>query len=122
MSTDESQPPSAASVPNPFGFDLPDISGISPEDMLSAYPAPQRALPRVRVGQYTLVAIIGQGGMGIVYKAEQATPHRFVALKLLRPERARGESARRFSREIEILGRLRHPNITQIYDTGTVDG
>lgn len=122
MSTDEPQIPPDSAYPSPCGFGLPDISGTSPEDMLSAHPTPQRAIPGAGGSLPTLVEILGQGGMGIVYKAQQDAPHRFVALKLLRPERSQKESIRRFAREIEILGRLRHPNITQIYDTGTVQG
>ena len=55
--------------------------------------------------------------MGVVYLAEQPTPKRLLALKVLR-EGVMGESLARFRREIEVLGRLSHPGIAQIFDAG----
>jgi len=74
-----------------------------------------------RIGQYTLGACIGMGGMGTVYVAEQDRPKRSVALKLLRTSYATPSLRRRFEREAEILGRLRHPGIAEIYEAGTHD-
>ena len=72
-----------------------------------------------RIGQYTIVARIGMGGMGTVFMAEQDRPRRPVALKLLRTSYATPSLRRRFEREAEILGRLRHPGIAEIYEAGT---
>ena len=72
-----------------------------------------------RIGQYTLGPRIGMGGMGTVYVAEQDRPKRKVALKLLRTSYATPNLRRRFEREAEILGRLRHPGIAEIYEAGT---
>lgn len=72
-----------------------------------------------RIGQYTLDVRIGVGGMGTVYVAEQDRPKRKVALKLLRASYATASLRRRFEREVEILGRLRHPGIAEIYEAGT---
>jgi WD40 repeat protein/tRNA A-37 threonylcarbamoyl transferase component Bud32 len=72
-----------------------------------------------RIGQYTLGARIGVGGMGTVFVAEQDRPKRYVALKLLRTSYATANLRRRFEREAEILGRLRHPGIAEIYEAGT---
>jgi WD40 repeat protein len=74
-----------------------------------------------RIGQYTIGARIGMGGMGTVYVAEQDRPKRKVALKLLRTSYATPDLRRRFAREAEILGRLRHPGIAEIYEAGTHD-
>lgn len=72
-----------------------------------------------QIGSYHVTRKIGEGGMGVVYEARQDSPRRKVALKLLRAGLAPGESLRRFHREIEVLGRLQHPSIAQIYEAGT---
>jgi serine/threonine protein kinase len=59
--------------------------------------------------------------MGVVYAAEQANPHRVVALKVLRFVDASAARLRRFEREAEILGRLHHPGIAQVYAVGRAD-
>lgn len=74
-----------------------------------------------RIGRYTLAERIGIGGMSIVYAAQQDRPRRRVAIKLLRVGLAGGSMQRRFEREAEILGRLRHPGIAQIYDAGSYE-
>lgn len=74
-----------------------------------------------RIGRYRIIRLIGQGGMGTVYEAEQTSPRRPVALKVLRAA-IRGERAKaRFELEAEALGRLRHPGIAQIHEAGTAD-
>lgn len=76
------------------------------------------------IGPYRLVREIGEGGMGVVYEAEQLNPRRSVALKLIRAGRYASERQRRlFQREGEALGRLKHPAIATIYESGvTADG
>lgn len=77
------------------------------------------------VGPYRLLDVLGEGGMGVVYRAEQAQPQREVALKMLRSQHLESDAfRRRFEREVEILGKLEHPGIARIYDAGTatVDG
>jgi WD40 repeat protein/tRNA A-37 threonylcarbamoyl transferase component Bud32 len=74
-----------------------------------------------RIGRYTIEARIGVGGMGTVYVAQQDRPKRRVALKLLRTSYATPNLRRRFEREAEILGRLRHSGIAEIYEAGTHD-
>lgn len=72
----------------------------------------------VDVGGATLVRLIGEGGMGRVYEGLQDRPRRPVAVKIMRPGFASRETYRRFLREAEILGKLRHPGIAQIYAAG----
>jgi WD40 repeat protein len=72
-----------------------------------------------RIGQYTIQRRIGLGGMSTVYEAMQDRPRRRVALKLLRAGLSTRELRRRFEQEAEILGRLRHPAIAEIYEAGT---
>jgi hypothetical protein len=74
-----------------------------------------------RIGRYEIQRRIGAGGMAVVYAALQESPSRVVALKVMRPGIAASATARRFRRESEILARLRHPHIAQIYDAGLWD-
>ena len=87
-----------------------------------AGPVPPRApdLPP-RVGRYRPLRVIGQGGMGVVYEAEQEEPRRRVALKVIRPELATADLRRRFAHESLFLGRLQHPGIAQVYEAGTAE-
>lgn len=73
-----------------------------------------------RIGPYRILERIGEGGMGIVYRAEREDPHREAALKVVgfRSE----EVVRRFSVEQQALARMNHPNIAQVYETGTTNG
>ena len=76
-----------------------------------------------RLGQYTLEDKIGEGAMGVVYRARHALMRRDTAVKLLLPQRADEESIRRFEREVCLTCRLAHPNTIQVYDYGwTPDG
>jgi len=81
---------------------------------------PDAAAPE-RIGEFTVVRRIGAGGMGVVYEALQERPRRAVAVKLLRPGLVTERARRRFEREAEILGRLRHPGIAQVFEVGECD-
>jgi serine/threonine protein kinase/WD40 repeat protein len=74
-----------------------------------------------RIGQYTVEAYIGGGGMGDVYRARQERPGRSVALKIIRPGLATPRLLKLFERETELLGRLSHPGIAQVYEAGVAD-
>ena len=71
------------------------------------------------IGDYTIVRRIGHGGMGVVYEAEQSSPRRRVALKVIRSSMATDELLQRFRREVRVLAQLHHPGIAQIFDAGT---
>jgi len=71
-----------------------------------------------RIGRYQLVRLLSTGGMGVVFLAEQDNPRRHVAVKLLPRGILFGAAHRRFEFEAEILGRLRHPCIAEIYEAG----
>jgi tetratricopeptide (TPR) repeat protein len=77
-------------------------------------------LPAV-IGNYRIVRVIGEGGMGVVYEARQSHPDRTVALKVIKPGFATAELAHRFRQETQALGRLQHPGIAQIYEAGTAE-
>ncbi|MCA8960322.1 MAG: protein kinase [Planctomycetes bacterium] len=74
-----------------------------------------------RIGRYALGSILGEGGMGVVYRAEQEHPRRSVALKVLRAPVAGSSLRERFHREATLLGRLDHPGIARIYDADTAE-
>jgi non-specific serine/threonine protein kinase/serine/threonine-protein kinase len=78
------------------------------------------ATPAV-IARYRIVRLIGEGGMGSVYEAEQENPRRTVALKVIKPGIASAALLRRFEQEAEALGRLQHAGIAQIYEAGTAD-
>jgi WD40 repeat protein/predicted Ser/Thr protein kinase len=77
--------------------------------------------PPEALGRYRVVRVLGEGGMGTVYEAEQDNPRRTVALKVLRSGLASESLLKRFTREAQILGRLRHPGIAQVHDAGVLD-
>ncbi len=87
--------------------------------MLAAAALPDEALRAPeRIGRYTVVREIGRGGMGVIYEAEQQSPKRRVALKVLQPRLVARELLRRFQHEAHVLGQLQHAGIAQIYEAG----
>lgn len=74
-----------------------------------------------QIGHYRLIEAIGDGGMGVVYLAEQDQPLRSVAVKLIRSGIMSRELLRRFEFEAQVLGQLRHPGIAHVYEAGTAD-
>ena len=74
------------------------------------------------IGDYRILGKLGEGGMGVVYEAEQQNPLRHVALKVIRGGAYLDESQiRMFEREADTLGRLKHPNIAAIYASGCTE-
>jgi len=78
---------------------------------------------RLKIGRYVLIKLIGEGGMGQVWKAHDPVIKRTVALKVLLPKHAADEQYRtRFLREPQLAGNLKHPNIVVVYDAGAENG
>jgi tRNA A-37 threonylcarbamoyl transferase component Bud32 len=86
----------------PVWFELPEVSDLAEQ-----------------FGQLEEIELVGQGGMGAVYKARQKQLDRMIALKILPDVRAESEAfAERFMREARSLAKLNHPNIVIVYDFG----
>lgn len=88
-------------------------SGDMPFEELGMPPVPDQ------IDGFRIVGLMASGGMGAVYEAVQEDPRRRVALKMIRPGLATKALLSRFQFEAQTLARLRHPNIAQIYQTGT---
>jgi WD40 repeat protein/serine/threonine protein kinase len=73
------------------------------------------------IGHYQVKRLIGAGGMGRVYEAQQENPRRTVAIKLMGKGVASASALRRFEFEAQVLARLKHPGIAQIYEAGSFD-
>jgi serine/threonine protein kinase len=74
------------------------------------------------IGSYRLIRTLGEGGMGIVYLAEQKHPiRRQVALKVIKPGMDSKRVIARFEAERQALALLNHPNIANVYDAGTTE-
>src|SRR6202140_943145 len=83
-----------------------------------------RFLPgRLLAGRYRIIALLGKGGMGEVYRADDLTLGQAVALKFL-PDEAAGDEVllERFRNEVRMARRVSHPNICRVYDVGDVEG
>lgn len=78
--------------------------------------------PGSQIGRYELISVLGEGGMGIVYLAEQRHPiRRQLALKVIKPGMDSKRVIARFEAERQALALLEHPNIAHVYDAGTTE-
>jgi predicted Ser/Thr protein kinase len=99
-------------------------SGSRPRSSASPVPNESRFLPgHLIAGRYRVIALLGKGGMGEVYRADDLTLGQPVALKFLPEQAARDEGLlERFRSEVRIARRVSHPNVCRVYDVGEVDG
>jgi len=72
-------------------------------------------------GRYRVIGRLGEGGMGVVWEAEQRSPRRRVALKVLRPGLASPRALARFALEAEVLARLDHPGVARVLEAGAFE-
>ena len=103
-----------------FVADDAQLDEILGDDAPTARVESPNRLPE-RIGPYRLLRICGHGGMGTVYEAEQDSPRRRVALKVMRQGLPTLDATKRFEREAEILGRLQHPHIAQVFEAGQAE-
>ncbi len=89
-------------------------TAVEPEGEASPIPA--------EIAGYRIIRKLGEGGMGVVYEAEQESPRRRVALKVVRSDVHLDEHrVRLFRREVQALGRLKHPGIAAIHESGCTE-
>ena len=118
---DETSNPKDPAAPT---VDAHDAETVEARESTPA-PGPQRSAGSTgheapeRIGRYRIKRVIASGGMGTVYEAMQEQPRRVVALKLMRAGMTSRSALRRFDYEAQILARLRHPGIAQVYEAGT---
>jgi WD40 repeat protein/predicted Ser/Thr protein kinase len=91
------------------------------EPSVTVSPGHPVTLSSSQVGRYRVLRLIAEGGMGVVYEAEQDNPRRHVALKVIRTGLASPALLTRFRHEAQILGRLHHPGIAPIYEAGVAE-
>jgi hypothetical protein len=98
--------------------DMPPAAGPSENVDIANITQVARLLP-----QFEILELLGRGGMGVVYKAQQIHLDRLVALKILPPSHARSAGfVERFRREAKSLAKLNHPNIVSVYEAGESNG
>ncbi|MHC5002163.1 MAG: protein kinase domain-containing protein [Planctomycetota bacterium] len=100
---------------------MTDEPPATPESEPTTFPVAPPSLPSTWIGRFRIRREIAAGGMGTVYEAIQEQPHRIVAVKLMTRGLRSRDALRRFQAEAEILARLHHPGIAQVYEAGTHD-
>lgn len=94
---------------------------LAQSSQLTERSPPESTLPE-RIGNYRIVERLAESGMGRVYVAEQKSPSRQVALKVMRDSIQTDAALKRFQREAQIHGKLKHSGIVHVYEAGTFDG
>jgi tetratricopeptide (TPR) repeat protein len=119
----------AAALPRAIGLRMAlatadgDTSKTTERDGTSHLGTAPVRLEAIAIPGYTIEAVVGSGGMGIVYRARQESPNRTVALKLIRPDiLADGEPLDRLRAEADAVAQLQHPNIVTLFAVGDYDG
>src|SRR5450631_193784 len=99
-------------------------SGPRPSSSVASWHSEGRFLPGYLVaGRYRVIALLGKGGMGEVYRADDLTLGQPVALKFIPDQAGRDESTvERFRNEVRIARQVSHPNVCRVYDVGEIDG
>ncbi len=93
----------------------------SRSDPTATHSAPAATHTPQSIGSYRIKRVLASGGMGTVYEARQEQPRRTVAVKVMKHGVASRSALRRFEYESQLLARLRHPGVAQIYEAGTHD-
>lgn len=98
---------------------VPEGDGFLAEPLSFGRGAPP-TLPG-RIGDFEVLRLLGSGGMGVVYLAQQLQPRRQVAVKVLRLDIESAVARRRFERESEVLARFSHPGLAKVFEAGTLE-
>ena len=99
---------------------MPDIPAVD----RPSQPHPAMTEAKISdIGKYRIIELVGEGAMGVVYRAQDTVLDRTVAIKVMNESIARQEDLRkRFLHEAQAAGSLQHPNVVCIYDLGESDG
>src|SRR5438128_2274757 len=130
--TPESDSPTLVDIPSGNSSDAPDaptmIDSALPQAKQSSQSSALYGQPILQPGtvlgqRYMIMQLLGEGGMGAVYKAKDRELNRMVALKVIRPDLARNESIiQRFKQELILAHQVTHKNVIRIYDLGEAEG
>src|SRR3989441_304510 len=130
--TPESDSPTLVDIPSGNRPDAPDaptmIDSALPQAKQSSQSSALYGQPILQPGtvlgqRYMIMQLLGEGGMGAVYKAKDRELNRMVALKVIRPDLARNESIiQRFKQELILAHQVTHKNVIRIYDLGEAEG
>lgn len=116
------EPSVASEVRSLLAIAESQLNGFLSRPVPPTAPGKASAAPPSRIGHYTILRRLGRGGMGVVYEARQDHPRRVVALKVIKPGNITADQLRqleqRFDLEAQVLGRLQHPGIAQIFEAG----
>src|SRR5437899_3492606 len=128
----ESDSPTLVDIPSGNSSDAPDaptmIDIALPQAKQSSQSSALYGQPILQPGtvlgqRYMVMQLLGEGGMGAVYKAKHRDLNRMVALKVIRPDLARNESIiQRFKQELILAHQVTHKNVIRIYDLGEAEG
>ena len=103
-----------------IGGDLGGLRRADRHHLASVSRSPQ---PGDKLGQYTLLEVVGKGGMGLIYRARQEKLDKIVALKVLSAARVHDrQTEQRFQREMKAAGQIEHPNVVRAVDANVADG
>jgi serine/threonine protein kinase len=120
-------PPAPDSTSNSADVTFADATSawsiaVAPSSVAAAVPGEQ-LVGTTLANRYEIISLLGEGGMGAVYKARDTELDRLVAIKLIRPELAKDpEMLRRFKQELILARQITHKNVIRIFDLGQSDG
>jgi eukaryotic-like serine/threonine-protein kinase len=130
LASREGRPPGPGDISADATEPLGALAGNDPDATIESpgtgdearHPSPKAEGPGARIGPYKLLQPIGEGGMGVVYLAEQEHPvRRKVALKIIKPGMDTAQVVARFEAERQALALMDHPNIAKVLDAGATD-